>query len=293
MPIRILSDFDGVWTDPVHEAELVFAEVVQQASALVSLPIEEVRSEFAGFSAATLAAPERYGWAPDGRITAYVDEDPFCVANGVASYLETATGDRERFFAAAIREAGFGRLTEFADRCFLDATARYRVEHPPALVPGARAALTALHEAGVHVVVVSNSESAKLIDWFQASGIDAGESEESELQVCGNARKFHLGESDASLTVGGRQIRVDRPAYREAITRIRPDLVIGDVFSLDLALPHAMRAAGEAGAPRMLVLHGHDHTPPWIADTHADGALDAIVRGVDELLDLSLALHTV
>ncbi len=291
MPIRILSDFDGVWTDPVHEAEVVFDELVRQSAALVSEPLEAVQADFRRFSKATLAAPERHGWAPDGRITAYVDEDPFCVANGVASYLETAGGERGQHYAEAIRKAGFERLTQFADRCFLDATARYRVEHPPALVPGARAALTALHGAGVHVVVVSNSESIKLIDWFRASGIDAGESPDSELEVCGNARKFHLGESDASLTVAGRQIRVDRPAYREAITRIRPDLVIGDVFSLDLALPHAMRAAGDAGAPKMLVLHGHDHTPAWIADTRADGAIDAIVRGVDELLDLALALH--
>jgi hypothetical protein len=64
----------------------------------------------------------------------------------------------------------------------------------------------------------------------------------------------------------------------------RPQLVIGDVFSLDLALPHVLRARNHPAAPRELVLRRHPHTPSWVLDGRAGGAIDRIVDDVADLL---------
>jgi phosphoglycolate phosphatase-like HAD superfamily hydrolase len=291
MTFRILSDFDGVWTDQALEAEQVKIHLAAEAARLSGISPDEARADFLRYEAHVKAAPERYGWAPDGRITAYVDEDPFCVANSIAGFLAEAGGERETRYREAVLDGGFETVSAFADTCFMTATGSYRAEHPPALVPGAREAIEELHDAGIWVTVVSNSVSEKVIAWFRSVGIDAGESAEHALHVRGAAGKQVLGEGDATVTVGGRPIHVDRPRYRAIVEDEDPDLVVGDVFSLDLALPHAMRTAGHAKAPETLVLRRHPHTPDWIAGTHADGAIDTIIDGVADLPALVAGLR--
>jgi hypothetical protein len=43
------------------------------------------------------------------------------------------------------------------------------------------------------------------------------------------------------VTVGGLRVDVARPDYERVLREERPDAVIGDVFSLDLALPLALK----------------------------------------------------
>jgi hypothetical protein len=110
--------------------------------------------------------------------------------------------------------------------------------------------------------------------------------------VRGQAGKQVLGPGDDHLVLAGRRIGVDRPRYRAVLEEERPDLVIGDVFSLDLALPHVLRRARAPGAPRMLVLRRHPHTPKWVLDTRADGAIDRVVDDVAELPALVESLRS-
>lgn len=290
MAFKILSDFDGVWTDQAIEAECVKLFLAAEAARLAEVPANRALADFRGYEARVQASPERYGWAPDGRITAYVDEDPFCVANAIASYLSEATEPAAARYREAILAGGFANLTAFADRCFLTATGSYRDQHPPALVPGAARHLAALVDAGAEVVVVSNSPADKIINWFRSAGVDAGEVVGHGLRVRGAAGKQVLGATDRCLELAGRRIHVDRPRYLEVLREERADLVIGDVFSLDLSLPHLVRTEGEAFAPRTLVLRGHEHTPRWVREGLIGGPIDHILGGVDELLPLVHAL---
>lgn len=285
MTSKILSDFDGVWTDQVLEARGVRDFMIAEAARLAGIPSNDAVEDFDRFEAAIRAEPARHGWAPDGRVTAYVDEDPFCVGNAISAWIARSDGERETRYRQGVVESGFDTMNAFADHCFFTATGHYRTMHPPALVPDARETFERLVEVGAELVVVSNSKPAKLIDWFRSSGIDAGESAGHALRVRGSAAKFVLGESDRSITVAGREIFVDRPSYRAILTEEAPDLVIGDVFSLDLALPHVMREEGAPGAPRELVLRRHRHTPGWVAEGRADGAIDHLVSGVAELVE--------
>jgi len=284
--MKILSDFDGVWTDQALEAQSVKLFLAAEAARLAGVPADQALDHFQGYEARVKASPKRYGWAPDGRITAYVDEDPFCVPNSIAVYIEEGAEDHARVYREAVLDGGFETLTAFADHCFHTAAGNYRQEHPPALVPGAAEILHELHQLGAEVLVVSNSPAEKIIGWFTGVGADAGTGPDHDLRVRGQAGKQTLGQKDTSIEVAGRKIFVDRPMYEQVIEEENPDLIIGDVFSLDLALPHVLRGQGRAAAPDRLVLRKLGHTPEWIHSSHAEGAIDLIVESVRDLVDI-------
>lgn len=288
MTFKIATDFDGVWTDPLEEAGSVRAMLVRETAAFSELPEEHVRADFEDIAELVRAEPHAYGWAPQGRITAYVDEDPFVFCNGLSGWVDrNADRDpRARRYREAILAAGEASLSEFADRCFREGTAAWREANDHALVDGAAEVLAELHGLGAELVVVSNSGPEKIVGWFRAAGVDAGVEDGAALRVRGNARKFTLGEGDEALTVGDRTVLVDRPHYRAFLEDERPDLVIGDVFSLDLALPHALRGRGADGAPSTLVLRRGTYTPAWVAEGRAGGAIDHVVDHVGGLVDV-------
>ena len=285
--MKVLSDFDGVWTDPRAEGAAVRQEMVEQAGRAAGVKLEEAQRDFANFERAVLAKPWGFGWISAGRLTAFADEDPFCLPSGLAGWVESAPGQREQAYRDAILGAGHDSLSSFADGCFHAATARLRAEHPPAMLPESRAQFDRLIEAGAEVVVVSNSSEEKVVGWFRSIGVDAGVEPGRALRVVGSARKFELGTSGETLSVAGREIQVDRPLYRAVLEAEGPDVVIGDVFSLDLALPHFLRLEKAPGAPQRTVLRRNAYSPDWVLKELADGAIDHVVDSVGELAELA------
>ena len=281
--LKILSDFDGVWTNQGPEAALLLDWIIGKLAELAQVPKSEAESELRGLCAQMKAAPAQHGWAPDGRISAYLDEDPLVESSALSRLLSLEGDDVSRRYAAAVRAAGHESLAAFSEWCFRTATASFRDEHPPCIVPDASDLLRAIEDAGAEVVIISNSGADKIGHWFQSAGVDAGEGEGHALRLRGSAMKWFLGETDDAIEVSGRKIHVDRPKYRAAIEAENPDLIIGDVFSLDLAMPHVLRSRGLAEAPSTLVLRQHPHTPDWVAKTKAGGAIDHVVRSVGEL----------
>lgn len=282
----LLSDFDGVWTDQALEAEYVKLFMTAEAARLAGVSPDEAAEDFRVFEQNVLATPDRYGWAPDGRITAYVDEDPFCVPNAMAAYLDCSSDPRARRYREGILSGGFPTMNAFADTCFFGGMQEFRNRHRPALVPDAKKVVDELHRRDIRIVVVSNSPAEKIVRWFQNAGIDAGVTGDHAVRVRGQAGKQTLGPTDEAVTVGGRPIRIDRPRYAWVLREERPDAVVGDVFSLDLALPHALREAGEPCAPRTLVLRRHPHTPDWVLALAESGPIDHVIEHVSEMADV-------
>ncbi len=276
-----------MWTDQADEAAAVRGFAIEELARVCGVQRGQALDEYDAFARLVAAAPHEHGWAPDGRISAYADEDPLCETSAIARWLAVTDDARGVRVREAIAAAGFADLQAFSEHLFHGGVARFRSEHPPWIVPHARAMLDTLHEAGAELVVVSNSASDKLIAFFASAGIDAGEDDGHELRVRGSAGKWMLG-GDETITVGGRPIFVDRPRYRDVIADEAPDLVIGDVFSLDLALPHVMRENDVDGAPRVLALRRHSHTPSWVLDARADGAIDLVV---DQVGDIAASIH--
>jgi hypothetical protein len=246
----------------------------------------EAEAAMQRIEAKVLAEPTRWGWAPDGRrISAYVDEDPLCLSSAMCLYIDVADDPELADARAAVLDR-FESLAAFSEHCFIEAMKSYRERHPPCIVSDAREQLDAVLARGVEIVVVSNSSATKIAPWFQSAGIDAGPDAGHKIRLRGSAGKQTLGETDASIVVGGRDVRVDRPRYRTAIEEERPDLIIGDVFSLDLALPHVMRSAGDPAAPSTLAIRRHAHTPQWVLGDRAGGAIDHVVARFADLVDL-------
>jgi len=289
-PIKIVSDFDGVWTDQAGEAAAIRELLESELARTSGEPLARVQLDVEALAAIVRAEPHAHGWAPEGRITAYVDEDPLCESSAICRHLASADDERGRSYRESILAAGFADLGEFGDHCFHGGAAAFRRRHTAAIVAHARESLAAIHDAGAEVVVVSNSATEKLAAWFTIAQVDAGEGDGHAVRLRGSAAKWMI-DGDDTIDVGGRPIHVDRPRYRAAIEAEAPDIVIGDVFSLDLALPHVMRRAAQPAAPRRLVLRRHDHTPAWILRDRAGGAIDEIVDGVGDLVAIVRALR--
>ncbi len=288
--MKILSDFDGVWTNQGQEAKHIERFTCAEIARVTGEPLDAVRHAFDDYIEALRRTPQDYGWAPNGRISAYVDEDPLLTTNSVFLVIMRALDETSKRWGQAIRAAGFEALEAFADHCFLGATKIFRRDHDPIMVEAAAETMRALLAKGAEVVVVSNSRSDKLIAWLGDVGIDAGEGPGHEVRVRGNAKKWALSDAQAEaapcIEVAGRRVYVDRPFYDAVFTQEAPDLVIGDVFSLDLALPSVLRARNESRAPSTLVLRAHPHTPAWIRETRAEGRIDHLVDHPRGLLDL-------
>ena len=99
------------------------------------------------------------------------------------------------------------------------------------------------------------------------------------MRVYGRAGKQHLGPSGRSLDFGGRNVQCDRPQYRAVLERESPDLVIGDVLSLDLSQPIAMRVDGNPAAPSAVGIMHLPHTPEWVT-----GSIGSAAHEIDYLV---------
>lgn len=279
--VKILSDFDGVWTDPTHEAVAVVEGLADELARATGFARERVLDELDHCRRSALAAAELHGWRPSDRLTAYCDEDAFLEVSGIASYLEAGTCDVARAYRERLAAAEGPSFMQLADQVFRRLGARAGVG---VLLPEGPAVLAELEELGVEMVVVSNSDTEKLVRLFGDAGIDAGEDEGHRVRVRGGARKWSLGEEHMPLEFAGRVVDVNRPHYRAIIEEIDPDLIVGDVFSLDLALPLHMRACAEPCAPTTLV-----HRPPaaptaWVADHLTAGRVDAVAPTLADLV---------
>jgi hypothetical protein len=246
--MKLLSDFDGVWTDPRAES-LVQGRIVDMQLVEWAPPErrEEVRAWIAAARRAVLADPRRWGWAPGGRLSCFADEDPFAEHGALLHYIHArAAGDSVALLLHdAVLEPGHGSLEAFGGACHAQAVARVERERGPGVLAAEAGSGRRMLEGGVEIVVVSNSDGRKLDRWFTHAGLPHRphpDAAPGALRLRGSARKFVLdpGASER-LEVGEARVEIRRPHYEAILREEAPDAVVGDVFSLDLALPLALR----------------------------------------------------
>ena len=294
--LHLVSDFDGVWTEPAAEAEAVHQTLVEDLSRLSGVEPGTVQSEMESYAAEVMAEPERYGWKIGERISSYVDEDYFCVPAALGQYLEHADGSLPQRFRESIL-GEWDDVTTFLDHCFHSTCQRFRdtVDHD--LTRGAEPVLRWLLERDVQVTFVTNAPAEKVMDWFAHHDLAVANARETRpdaapLRVYGRAGKQWLGESGRTLDFQGRAVHVDRPDYRAILERESPDLVVGDVLSLDLALPIAMKEEGHPSAPRETALLWRRETPDWVLrSVGVAGRIDHLIAHVTALPRLILGLE--
>ncbi len=292
--MRILSDFDGVWTDQAGEAQAIQRAFARDAAPLVGLSGDEAFEQFLSFYRATLAQPAENGWWPRGHLTAFVDEDELLATGAVAHWLDRgevgdpgALGDAPDRWRQGIRRGGFENVEALANQSFGPAMRKYLESGAHGLVPEAREVVDELRRQGRDLVVVSNSPTPKLAAMFAAIGVQ----EEGGVRFVGDARKWWIEDPGPTMSVAGRIVHLDRPLYREILLAEEPSLVIGDVASLDLSMGSALRARGELSADMRLLLRCPGEAPAWAREQTEHGPeerlIDAIVPSIRALLEIA------
>ena len=295
--MKILSDFDGVLTelgDEARRTHALFDEAVEAAARDAGVGDSGLRRLLAETEAAMTARPWRHGWRVKDRITAFADEDGFIRVNAATAALDAAA-DLGEEDAAKLREglraAGLADFRAAAQRAYLrmaEETAAGKL-HP--LAAESRDVLDALLTRGHDVVVVSNSSTERILKLLRGAGVPCaahGDDARGKVRVRGDAKKFVLGDHPAITPVGDYAVETDRPHYAEILRDERPNVVIGDVFSLDLALPLALaRAGGDAFRGLHAVLRRRPYTPAW-SSSHVAALSDPSHRAsaVDRLEQL-------
>ena len=289
--MRILSDFDGVWTDQAGEARAIQQALAREAAPLIGLTEDEAFDDFRSFYSATLADPANNGWWPRGYLTAFVDEDELLATGAVSHWLDRGEGDPDVLgdapdrWRAGMARGGFDGVEDLANRSFGPAMREHLESGAHGLVPEARDVVDELRRMGHDLVVVSNSPTPKLAAMFAGIGVE----ECSGVRFVGDARKWWIEDSGPTMTVAGRTVHLDRPLYRKILLEEKPDLIIGDVASLDLAMGSALRAKGELSKDVRLLLRSGGSPPQWAREqsTHAEGQrlVDEIVPSIRALVD--------
>lgn len=275
--MKLISDFDGVWTNPDAEAACL-QRVTLAGAAKISETSEELMAKaMAAASDAMDKAPTSYGWTIDGQITAFSDEDPFVRNNAFAHFVELLPEDESRIADGellkvllnlkACAEKEHGTVTAFANEMFRAATNEHREKAKPKPSDEIVAAMHAFIKDGHDLVIVSNSSTDKIADFLSRStlpyvtgGVDAHE--KGKVRIRGGAMKFMIAQDkDDTIELGGRTVRCDRGSYNSILDEEQGDAIVGDVVSLDFSLPWKRRR--DSGVDQRFFVVVRHYTPAW------------------------------
>lgn len=266
--MKIVSDFDGVVTEQTDEAELTRQLFIECLAEAYDKP--HVDQLIARADKALSDAPHEHGWRSQGRITAYANEDLFVRNQGLAACLDdwVKAGDDECAAVAKVLHdsRGFVGYLGAAEWAYQEMCKRTAAGEQHPLDEAALRIVEGWAKAGHEVVVVSNSSTQRIIDLFKGIGLHAADHEQdpkAKLRVRGGARKFELGKDSAGFQFDEYWLDVDRPAYLRILNEEKPAVVIGDVFSLDLALPLELSRRDPAFHGIKLCMRMRHYTPTW------------------------------
>ena len=265
--MRIVMDFDGVYTDPTEEGEACSKHFRHKILSLklkeLNLETEEKVDSWLGELRARQARqPFLFGWRSEGRVSAFTFEDPFIRNIGLADFLDhlAETGDGKaktilKKLHVQEKIKSFGELSEWA---FHQLNLKKRPD------PQVRKWTEGMLAKGHEVFIVSNSAADKIEAFLDQNKFDP----HLRPKIRGGARKFGLGKKPKPLVLvaGKLEIDTDRPDYEQALLEIEPDVIIGDVFCLDLSLPIRLKREGKLPLKGGIYYRHRDYTPSQMVD---------------------------
>ena len=290
--LRIVTDFDGVWTDVNGQAEAVDRHREEGLRDLSGWPGKRIRSLLEEVERAVRQSPHEYGWASNGRISAFADEDPFLFHNALLSAVDRLAAQSHPGCLALQRDLaaqGLADLNALGSRLFMEASQGYLSRCGHAFRPEAGEVLTEMLELGEVIFCTNFTTEAVAHSWARLGFFVDGPQATPGLAIRGLARKQELtADPPRQVSFGARQVAVDRGHYRQALLEERPDVVIGDVFSLDLALPLLLRSEHPDFLDLSSLLVQASYTPAWSLALCANPTLAGLCRCHD--LPATLAL---
>lgn len=288
--MKLVSDFDGVWTNPKAEAECVINTTIEGFAKIGDCSVQQMTAAYNSVLSALAADPTSYGWTINGQISAFADEDPFVRNNAVAHFLELMPEKPERIADEEIRARllklreqalkSYDDLGALANELFGKATKDHREHAKPKPFDEDAKAIQGWLDEGHDVVIVSNSSTGKIADFlsrsplsFVTGGPEAHE--RGKVRIRGGAMKFVIGDDkDDVIELNGRTVRCDRASYTKILDEEQPDAIVGDVVSLDFALPWKRRRDLKLDTRFLLVVR--EYTPEWSRSLGSDWGFESI-----------------
>lgn len=305
--VKLISDFDGVWTNQDTEADYVWNYIITAIAGLTGNTPKDVDTLLNQCRLEMNNAPHDYGWFNNSCIAAYYQEDPFGDNNAIFDYIDRASSRRTyshfKQNIAAIKESVNSKakmsLAEFSNDCFVKATTQFKLEGKLKPVETAGSVISKLNKGGVEIIVVSNSKTEKIEHLFLKTGqkmTNERSITRGRLHAIGDARKFIIDPGFTEVPeyadiYGKFRVCLRRKNYFNILLKEMPDYVIGDVFSLDLALPLYLRLNDERFSKLKVIQKVQKHTPDWVKNYLGKDELKGIafmVDSIDELPDLLL-----
>ncbi|MCE9626706.1 MAG: hypothetical protein K8R56_02175 [Candidatus Eisenbacteria bacterium] len=264
--MKLLSDFDGVWTFPAAEGTAHGAALDAALLALLPTETDAARDWIGAARWAVRQEPMRWGWSVAGRLSAFGDEDPFTEHGAVLHYL-ALQAERDPLAARLVAaiEAKGQSIEGFGGDAHVAGVKQVESTRGPGITEAAADAGRRMLAGGIEIVVVSNSGTEKLQRWFEHARVPAvvhPTQVDGQLRLRGSAKKFVLGPSPGKqIMVGDLSIDVARPFYTQVLDEEAPDAVVGDVLSLDLSLPLHLKRTQVAWKHVRLFWLMHPYTP--------------------------------
>lgn len=247
MPERpiFISDFDGTLTDNLAVADEYLQHYTAAMADDLGLPLAEVASRLQVARQAALDQPGNYGWVESGKAVTAAG-DPMIVVRVIAEIVLDELG---------ILDDKYSRIRRYYQKAIGETPHKFR--------PDAEQFIHTLGRLG-RLVIISNSDTERVEE------IMAVEMPGHQIEIMGRARKQQLEDLPEDVHIADtlepagfpHPVQLRRGLYYQALCRAaQPQplqdigAVIGDLFELDLSLPHAL------GLP--IALLANDYTPAW------------------------------
>lgn len=271
--IKLISDFDGIWTNQNIEAEYVWKYILSSLSELTGLDKENIQDILSKCKSEMDKETYKYGWFNNGSIAAYYQEDPFGDNNAIFDFINKYTGrdpDIPMIKESVLRK--FDSLADYSQDCFMVSTKKFKDEGLLNPVITMKDIVEDLNNSGVEIIVASNSKTEKIKYLFGKADVNVSDETSSErngVHARGDAMKFVIDKEFTDLPEylevnENYKVPIRRSSYYKILSEEKPDFVIGDVFSLDIALPLYLRMNDSSFQNLKVIQKVQPYTPDWI-----------------------------
>lgn len=235
-------DFDGTCTNAEVEGIGFVNAVITELVRITGSNEARIRAAYEGVEERILRNPEQHGWAVNGIIVAPATVDPYLRSKPIVREILETHGMTRSEIDRIVDELNGPRYNEFYQKSGV------------CLRPKLGDALMRLAAEPDHAVVIITNAGIEAVKRKLATltGVDATMIE--SIPVMGGAKKFIVGDlpnAQSELRIPGlnRPVFCNRPFYFNALNHARTMAgvddwqnvtVVGDIFELDLALPHAL-----------------------------------------------------
>jgi hypothetical protein len=277
--IKLVSDFDGIWTDQDKEAVYVKDFIISRLSEILETSKENAEKIFRSVKEEMNKEPHQHGWKNNNNIACYYQEDPFGDNNAIFEFIDRKFGELKfgndmQEFRRKILDTGFETLEKFSNDCFFASTGKFKEEGMLSYAEKAKETADKLFDMGVDIIVASNSKTTKIEYLFDKMGIKPGREVSNGrgiFRARGNSMKFVLENDFTRLPEyfeinKNYKVPLRRQYYFCVLLDEMPDYVIGDVFSLDIALPLWLRMNDERFSNLKVIQKVQPHTPEWVQE---------------------------